>query len=192
MLRKTSIILLAGFTIQFLISCRECGPAPTFNLVHTALNLNSLTADGRQLDQTTDSVRKEDFRLEILLVDEEDRSQISGSLILGFNSAQALDCPPPNYFYRDKLESIKITMRDALDASQSQDATDLFVSEIGSTTYTIQELVDMPYNDLGQFFLQLSLVESERIYKTASFSVTATLESGESFTQETEEIIFID
>jgi len=40
MIRKSILILLSGFAIQFLFSCEKCGPNPTFEMVHTGLILS--------------------------------------------------------------------------------------------------------------------------------------------------------
>jgi len=140
-----------------------------------------------------DTIRKGNFRLEIYLNHEQAvLSEQASSFHFGFNMANALDCPPPLYNYSDKLEDLAILMINKEDSNQMIDVTTKFGSNINSEIYSIKDLIEMQDDYQDQFFLYLSLLEYDSIYEKALFRVTATLESGETFTEETEEIIFID
>ncbi len=193
MFKKIILILAAGFLIQFLISCGTCNPSPTFDMVHMGLSLDTRAEIENQLNTIEDSVRKENFRLVISLSDQEQElADAKKPLRIGFSTALALDCPPPNYSYSDKLQSLSIEMINQTDSSQTMDMTSIFGSNSESETYSIKDLIDIQYEEKGEFSIYLALLEYDSIYQNASFHVTATLESGKTFTQETEEIIFKD
>ncbi|WP_375578581.1 hypothetical protein ABWH96_16360 [Marivirga tractuosa] len=193
MLRKTISILIAGFIFQSLMSCdRNCNPGPTIEMVYTDLNLGLNSEVNDELTPIEDSVRKENFRLFISFLHEE--RQITHANVLlnfGLNTAKALDCGP-DPIYPDYVEELSIMMINSEDSTQRKDATDLFVNKTESKNYNIEELIEIKSNVSEYDLFRLSLLEYDSIYQKASFSVTATLESGETFTQETEEIIFID
>lgn len=193
MLKKTILILTAGFLIQFLISCGKCEPSPTFEMVHTELSLTTGAEVDNRFELIEDTVRKENFILEIYLNHEQEMfSENMKSFSFGFNSAQALDCPGPRYSYSDKVEELSIVMINQTDTSQTIDVTSIFGSEFDSETYKLKDLIEMQYEQQSQFSLYLSLLEDDSLYNNTSFQVTITLESGQTFIQETEEIIFID
>ncbi|WMN11617.1 hypothetical protein QYS49_39030 [Marivirga salinae] len=192
-LRRTILIIAAIFTFQFLMSCLRCGPIPTLEMVYTDLSLElSANIDG-QHTVYDDSVRKEDFLLLIFLNDQESQvADVKGYPNYGFSTAMAWQCPDPNFNYSDKVQSIKVLMINQEDTSQTIDMTNAFGSRYESETSSIKDQIDMQYENQELFSLYLSLLEYDEIYKKASFSVTANLESGKTFTQETEEVIFMD
>jgi hypothetical protein len=193
MLKKTIFVLIAGFLIQFLISCGKCGPSPTLEMIHTELSLTTGAEVDNRFELIEDTVRKENFILEIYLNHEQVMfSENMKSFSFGFNSAQALDCPDPKYSYSDKVEELSIVMINQTDTSQTIDVTSIFGSEFDSETYKLKDLIEMQYEQQSQFSLYLSLLEDDSLYNNTSFQVTITLESGQTFIQETEEIIFID
>ncbi len=194
MLKKTILILAAGFTFQFMMSCdRNCNPGPTVEKVYTDLNLGAYSVVDGELTPVEDSVHKENIRLRISFTEEEDHSaQANESLSFGYNTARALDCGP-YYIYPDKVKDLSILMINSGDSSDEKDVTDIFVRKTESGSYSITDLIDRQSEDESIHNLfSLSLLEHDSIYKNASFQVTATLESGKTFTQHTEDIIFID
>lgn len=193
MLKKSFLILIGGFAIQFLFSCNNCEPIPTLKMVHTEISLNTAAVVNDRLRYNEDTVHKENFRLEIYLRHQrESLSQAKKSFYFGFNAAQAWECSEPLYTYSDKVESLSIVMINQADTSQTIDVTSIFGENYESETHSIQDLIDFQYEVKKQFYLYLSLLEYDSIYQNASFRVIATLESGKTFTQETEEIVFMD
>ncbi|MGM0582129.1 MAG: hypothetical protein ACQETL_15725 [Bacteroidota bacterium] len=193
MIKKISFILISGFLIQFLISCGRCEPSPTLQMVHTGLRLFPGMEIENRYQSYEDSVQKENFRLEIYLEHEEENfSDLNPFYSFGFNAAKAEDCPPPSYNYSDKVVDVSIIMLNQADTDKTLDVTNYFGSVVDSDTLDINDMIQMQYEYKSQFSIYLSLLEFEDIYQSAIFKVTATLESGTTFTEETEEIIFID
>lgn len=193
MLRKTVLMLAAGFIFQFMMSCdRNCNPGPTIAMVYTDVTLGAYSEIDDELTPVKGSVHKENFRLRIAFAKQEDQSaQVSESLSFGYNTAIALDCGP-YYIYPDKVKELSILMINTEDSSEEKDVTDLFALKTESKTYTVKDLIERQSDEeRGHNLFNLSLLEYDSIYKNASFQVTTTLESGKRFTQETEEIIFI-
>jgi hypothetical protein len=183
----------AGFIFQFLMSCIRCGPVPTLEMVHTDLSLNARAYVDYQVNEIDDSVRKENFLL-VAFFDHQEKqlANTTASLNFGFSTAKAWECPDPNFNYSDKVKEINILMINQADTSQIKDVTDYFGGKSEDETYTINDQIGNEYEYGGLFSVYLFLLEYDSIYHTASFRVTATLGSGETFTQQTEEIIFMD
>lgn len=193
MLRKLLLILVGGFAIQFLLSCEKCGPIPTFEMFYTGLSLRTGAEIDSRLNLDEDTIRTENFRLEIYLEHEQVAlSEQRSSFQFGFNKANALDCPTPLYNYSDKLKDLNILMINQEDRNQMIDVTTNFGSNFNSEIISVKDLIEIQNEYQDQFSLDLLLVDYDSIYEKASFQVTATLESGETFTEETEEIIFVD
>jgi hypothetical protein len=192
MFKRATILLFAGFALQFLISCDiNCNSGPTFEMIYTDLRLVEKARIDGDLEVVEDSVKRENFVLGISFNDQEkELAYTNENLHLGFNTARALDCGP-YYIYPDKVESLSIEMLEQGGDSQFIDVTDLF--EVNRSDYSIEEWISIQSEEeRGGNYFNLSLREYEGLYKKSTFRVTATLESGETFTQETEEIIFMD
>lgn len=193
MFKKISFILILGFLIQFLISCGSCEPSPTFQMVHTGLRLFPGIEIENRYKSYEDSVQKENFRLEIYLEHEQESfSDLSPFYSFGFNTAKAEDCPPPIYNYSDKVVDVSIIMINQADTDQTLDVTNYFGIVVESETLSINDLIQMQYEYKSQFSIYLSLLDITDLYQNAIFKVTATLGSGVTFMEETQEIVFVD
>lgn len=193
MLKKISFILIIGFLIQFLISCSSCGPSPTLQMVHTGLRLFPGIEIENRYQSYQDSVQKENFRLEIYFEHEQENfSHLNPFYSFGLNAAKAEDCPPPKFNYSDKVIDVSIIMLNKADTDQTLDVTNYFGSVVESDTLDINDLIQLQYEYKTQFSIYLSILDLEDLYENAIFQVTATLASGETFTEETDEIKFVN
>jgi len=195
MLRKIVISLIFGFFFQSLLSCYDsCNTDPGIKeMIYTSMDLLPGVKIGGDFTPFEDSVRKENFNLIVSFIETEKALAHSRQILrLGFNSIQAEDCIP-DYLYINTVQSLKVSMLNQDENSQYKDVTEYFVVKAQNENYSIEEIIkSQSPSDGGGNYFPLSLVKYDSIYKNAIFKVTVTLESGETFTKETETIIFID
>jgi hypothetical protein len=108
MFKRATILLFAGFALQFLISCDiNCNSGPTFEMIYTDLRLVEKARIDGDLEVVEDSVKRENFVLGISFNDQEkELAYTNENLHLGFNTARALDCGP-YYIYPDNISQIE-------------------------------------------------------------------------------------
>lgn len=195
MLKKIVIALIIGFFIQSLLSCYDsCNSDPGIKkMIYNGMSLEpGVNIDG-DFTPIEDSVQKENFSLIVSFSEiEKSLAHANSNLRMGFNIIQAEDCIP-DFLYVNTVRSLQVSMLNPDEHSQSVDVTELFEIKTVNETYTIEELIDLQSApDAGGNHFNLSLLEYDSIYQNVSFRVTATLESGETFTEETQEIKFVD
>jgi hypothetical protein len=195
MIRRAFLLLIGGFIFQSLLSCYDsCNyDLEEEEMVYTSMDLNVGTIIENHLNPIQDSVPKDSFNLIVSFVEIEKRLANSYRILrLGFNSLLAEDCIQ-DYIYLNTVQNLNISMINQKDSSQSKDVTENFIVKAQNGTYSIQEIIEFQSApDAGGNHFSLSLDVYDSIYQKASFKVIATLESGETFTEETEEIIFTE
>ena len=109
----------------------------------------------------------------------------------GMAYAWSCSCVLPEYYFPNPIKSIQITATDT--ANQSEiDVTEKFTTKnYGDKDVTIPELLE-EYKNQKQEYLswRLDLTDTNDIPATATFTLIVTLDSGKTFTQQTEEISF--
>lgn len=109
----------------------------------------------------------------------------------GMAYAWSCDCVPPDYHFPDPLKSIQIIATDT--ANQNDiDVTEKFTTKnYDDKDVTIPELLE-EYNNQKQQYLhwRLDLTDTTDMPDNVIFTLTVTLDSSETFIQQTDEIIF--
>ena len=179
--------------------CGDCGcyDYEEYNVVYKGAYFSVWDTSKFQPKEVEGEVSKNAFGIEIYVEHQQDEivfihnTKNTSYASFGIAYAWSCSCVPPEYYFPNPIKSIQITATDT--ANQSEiDVTEKFTTKnYGDKDVTIPELLE-EYKNQKQEYLswRLDLTDTNDIPATATFTLTVTLDSSETFIQQTEEISF--
>ena len=197
MIKKAVLILTVIFITQILFSCImtcDCPDIIEYNVSYESVKIKALNTSGFQYTEVADSVYKNAFGLEIIVLSDltELRKIESSSYNLGFNSAQACSCLDNTYNIPDPILAIEIFVVDT-EINHRINVTNKFeMPSYDNETIPINQMIQTQMN-LDNYWINdfhCQLINSEGIPNSVIFVMEIHLESGIILSDETSQVNF--
>ena len=173
-----------------------CGDYREYNIVYKGVEFSAWDTSKFQDKEVEGVVSKNAFGIKIYVKYDQNgiaynhKPKHTSHASFGIAYAWSCSCVEPEYHFPDPIKSIQIVATDT--ANQKKvDVTTNFATRYGEKNVTIPELLK-EYKESKRDYLswQLDLNDATDIPNKAVFALTVTLDSGKTFTQETEAITF--
>ena len=198
-LRALLLLYLAQFLMATDCTGCDCQGTTKYNVVYSDVELTAWDTSKFQNKIVEGTVSKNAFGIEISV--HHDYDQIASfhktnntALTAGFGFAYAwsCDCVVEHYF-PDPIAFIRVGVTDVVTQNEIDITTHFTTNSYDDTALNIEALLEQ-YKEEKQSYLnwQLDLTNTTDIPDSAVFTLVVTLESGITFTQQTDGISFSD
>lgn len=193
MKNKVLIVLSTMFLSQVFFSCCDCPISETFENNYTNVSIIPYDTSGFNTEIVIDKVSKNTFGLGLLVNFETIKvaSNFKKLSSLGFNSALAFsdcDCIGDEFNYPDPIDNFKISIIDT-QTEQNMYVTENFkIYSYSNELITLNDFFNQRENWHDGF--QIELVAYDSMPNSVIFMVEVFLESGKTFSNQTEIINF--
>lgn len=194
MTKKSLISFVVFFVLQFIFSCDPCKCNPgTYEVKLEKLDVTAYNTSGFSTQLITDTIPWMALGLKIVLDVTQTRisNHVASVGSLGFSSALACDCIPDDYIYLDKIQDLKIIVRDVSTGKEALITDHFGFPGYGGANVTSLENYVSDLEPWGLIF-QLDLVNGDDIPPSSIFKVVAFLDSGDTLSTETGQINFLN
>lgn len=196
--------LLLLYVAQFLMATHctggcDCQGITKYNVVYSDVELTAWDTSKFQNKIVESTASKNAFGIEISVHHDYDQiaffhKTYNTALRAGFGFAYAWSCYcDEEHYFPDPIASIRVDVMDVITQNEVDVTAHFTTNSYDDSALTVEALLEQ-YKEHKWSYLnwQLDLTNSTDIPDTAVFTLVVTLESGITFTQQTDEISFSD
>ena len=199
-LKPIQLVLILYFVpLLMATDCGGCGCAEydKYNIVYKGVDFSAWDTSKFEAKEVEGEVSKNAFGIKISVKQDEigiafnQKSNTTSYASFGIAYAWSCSCITPEYLCPDPIKTIQVTSTD-IATKTVVNVTDKFTAKNGDQGHTITTLLEdhkkQEYN--YHIYWRLDLTDTTNIPETVIFTLTVSLDSGKTFTQETEAITF--
>ncbi|MDB2622551.1 hypothetical protein N9Y06_04525 [Flavobacteriales bacterium] len=191
-MNKIIVAVFGLYALQFMSSCiiPECPEPKPLVITYNGLEVKGWNTSGFQNIELehADSIDKCDFGISIKVLSEAKEISTIRTSSFGMDQAIAWSCPGPDYHYSNRILSIEVLLTDVVTSK-----TDTITNRFKAQTYYGEKLSlsDLSAIEPEQSYFRLALTDCDSIPNISIFSVNINLDSGNTVSNETEQIHFL-
>lgn len=198
---KTINVLFIIYFVPLLMAthCGDCAcdEYKAYNIVYKGVDFSVWDTSKFEAKAVDGAISKNAFGIKVYVKYDRNgiafhhKTKSTSYASFGIAYARSCSCIPPKYHFPDPVKSIQITATDTANQNDINVTEKFSTKNNGGKDVTISDLLE-DYKNQKQEYLswQLDLTDTTEIPFAAIFTLTVTLDSGKTFTQQTEEISF--
>ena len=174
-----------------------CGDYKEYNIVYKGVDFSVWDTSKFEAKAVDGAVSKNAFGIKVYVKYDQNgiafnhKTKSTSYASFGIAYARSCDCAPPKNHFPDPVKSIQITATDTANQNDINVTEKFTTKNNGDKDLTITKLLENYKNQKQEYLSwRLDLTDTTEIPATAIFTLTVTLDSGKTFTQQTEEISF--